>query len=57
MNDVTSTKQSVTAASGLVVLASAQAQPTLTMNVVAGDDVINATEATADVAVSGSSRG
>ncbi|WP_337010030.1 Ig-like domain-containing protein [Pantoea sp. AS142] len=39
----------------LVVLASAQVQPTLTLNVVAGDDVINATEATADVAVSGSS--
>ncbi|WHQ76584.1 Ig-like domain-containing protein [Pantoea sp. Lij88] len=39
----------------LVVLASAQAQPTLTMNVVAGDDVINATEATAEVAVSGGS--
>lgn len=43
------------ASSSLVVLASAQVQPTLTMNVVAGDDVINATEATADVAVSGSS--
>lgn len=39
----------------LVVLASAQVQPTLSMNVVAGDDVINITEATADVVVSGSS--
>ncbi|MCL9651615.1 Ig-like domain-containing protein [Pantoea agglomerans] len=43
------------ASTSLVVLASEQVQPTLTMNVVAGDDVINATEATADVAVSGSS--
>ncbi|SFN17405.1 Ig-like domain (group 3) [Candidatus Pantoea varia] len=43
------------ASGSLVVLASAQVQPTLTMNVVAGDDVINATEATADVVVSGSS--
>lgn len=39
----------------LVVLASAQVQPTLTLNVVAGDDVINATEAATDVAVSGGS--
>ena len=43
------------ASGSLVVLASAQVQPTLTMNVVAGDDVINATESTAEVAVSGSS--
>lgn len=43
------------ASGSLVVLASAQVQPTLTMNVVAGDDVINATEATTDVVVSGSS--
>ncbi|MER5028783.1 Ig-like domain-containing protein [Pantoea anthophila] len=39
----------------LVVLASAQAQPTLTLDVVAGDDVINASEAAGDVVVSGSS--
>ncbi|KAA5949818.1 Ig-like domain-containing protein [Pantoea sp. Bo_2] len=43
------------ASASLVVLASPLVQPTLTMNVVAGDDVINATEATADVAVSGGS--
>ncbi|ADO10259.1 Putative AT-2 family transporter precursor [Pantoea vagans C9-1] len=43
------------ASASLVVLASALVQPTLTLNVVAGDDVINATEATADVAVSGGS--
>ncbi|MCP1205135.1 Ig-like domain-containing protein [Pantoea sp. B550] len=43
------------ASASLVVLASALVQPTLTLNVVAGDDVINATEATTDVAVSGSS--
>ncbi|MBZ6395095.1 MULTISPECIES: Ig-like domain-containing protein [Pantoea] len=39
----------------LVVVASDQAQPTLSVNVVAGDDVINATEATGDVVVSGTS--
>ncbi|MGJ0127378.1 Ig-like domain-containing protein [Pantoea sp. RHCKP32] len=39
----------------LVVLASDQVQPTLTLDVVAGDDVINAIEAAADVVVSGAS--
>lgn len=41
--------------SSLVVVASDQAQPTLSVNVVAGDDVINATEAAGEVAVSGTS--
>ena len=41
--------------SNLVVVASDQAQPTLSVNVVAGDDVINATEAAGEVAVSGTS--
>ncbi|MGK3141503.1 Ig-like domain-containing protein [Pantoea sp. C2G6] len=41
--------------STLVVLASPQVQPTLTLDVVAGDDVINAREAAEDVTLSGSS--